>query len=224
MTAKRVYLDLEKESDRAAAVLCASFLDHELEQLLKRFMRDIKETHQLFHQMQPLSTFSAKIKFSYVLGLISDIMYCDLGIIRKIRNDFAHDREISSFEEVRITERCMRLQFPEILKEAHPNYPKTARERFECATKMLLGTVCTVQQHAYSEKRSGIEETKLNFSNRKFKADDLIMSAVCYGSEHVGGLNITFADSLPIEITWDNPDDMEKFAENLKGVSLMMRN
>ena len=45
---------LKKESDRAAAVLCAAFLDHELEQLLKRFMRGIKETHQLFQPMQPL--------------------------------------------------------------------------------------------------------------------------------------------------------------------------
>jgi hypothetical protein len=69
-------------------------------------------------------------------------MYHDLETIRKIRNDFSHNREISSFEEVEIIGRCMSLQLREILKGgAGLDYPKTARERFECTTKMLFGAV-----------------------------------------------------------------------------------
>src|SRR4051794_24711234 len=97
-----VYLKLDNESDRASAVLCAAFLDHELEILLRRFMRDIKETNELFKQMQPLSTFSSKIKFAYVLGLIIPDAYHDLNLIRRIRNDFAHNRRARSFTETEI--------------------------------------------------------------------------------------------------------------------------
>jgi hypothetical protein len=49
------------------------------------------------------------------------------------------------------------------------------------------------------------------------------MSMVCNRNERVGSLRITFADLSPIEISWDNPDDVEEFAENLKRLSLTMR-
>jgi hypothetical protein len=88
---ENVYLELEEETDRAAAILCAAFLDYELEKLLRRFFLDAKQSEELFNPMQPLSSFSARIKISYVLGLIDKDTYDDLNLVRRIRNMFARN-------------------------------------------------------------------------------------------------------------------------------------
>ncbi|HYE73048.1 MAG TPA: MltR family transcriptional regulator, partial [Blastocatellia bacterium] len=167
----RVYLELDNESDRASAVLCAAFLDHELEILLRRFMRDIKETNELFQQMQPLSTFSSKIKFAYVLGLIKHEVYHDLNLIRRIRNDFAHDRRARSFAETEIASRCHSLKLPDLLLGQRS--PKEPRERFESATKMILGAVHASQTYVHAEKRGPFGESLVDVNSKTFSHNEV---------------------------------------------------
>ena len=114
-----VYLELGGESDRAVAVLTAAFLDHQLESLLRRFFRQVRETDSLFEPMQPLASFSARIKLAYVLGLIDRQSQRELNRVRKIRNLFAHDRRPLSFADSKIANACSALEFPDALRGGH---------------------------------------------------------------------------------------------------------
>lgn len=99
---------LEKEidsvSDRSCAIVCAAFLDDFLERLILSFLTTESSTQdrRLLENNGPLSTFSAKIVLSYRLGLISKKEYENLSLIRKIRNAFAHDIKINSFDDGKI--------------------------------------------------------------------------------------------------------------------------
>lgn len=99
---------LEKEidsvSDRSCAIVCAAFLDDFLERLILSFLTTESPSQDklLLENNGPLSTFSAKIVLAYRLGLISKKEYENLTVIRKIRNAFAHDIRINSFDDSKI--------------------------------------------------------------------------------------------------------------------------
>lgn len=84
---------IESESDRAAVVLAASALDNSLLQLLKSYLRPHTGSGEdpFLEGDSPLGTFSARIKAVHRLGLIDDDMASVLNLIRKIRNEFAHE-------------------------------------------------------------------------------------------------------------------------------------
>lgn len=81
----------QRESDRSSAIVAAADLDVDLENLLTLSLL-VSETKEdpLFKSDKLLGTFSSKIIFCYRLGIIdSEIMHA-LELIRRIRNDFAH--------------------------------------------------------------------------------------------------------------------------------------
>lgn len=92
--------EIKSTSDRACAIVCAALLDDMLQKILLSFLCKDSNTqdNKLFSQNGPLSTFSSKITLSYRLGLISKSEHDNLNLIRKIRNSFAHDLSINSFE------------------------------------------------------------------------------------------------------------------------------
>ena len=57
----------------------------------------------------PLGTFSSRISLCHVLGLVTDIEHHDLNILRRVRNDFAHDIH-TSFETQSVIDRCATLK------------------------------------------------------------------------------------------------------------------
>jgi DNA-binding MltR family transcriptional regulator len=91
--------ELGKETDRGCCLMAASFLEHELEQLLRQKLIGARKfVDTLFEFNGPLGTFSSKIKLSYSLGLISKETLNDLEIIRKVRNEFGHTHQPINFE------------------------------------------------------------------------------------------------------------------------------
>jgi hypothetical protein len=102
--------EFKKESDRAAVILVASLLDVALESLIRNSLvpNPCREDELFDPPNAPLSSFSAKISFAHRLGLVSRKFSRDLHLIRKIRNEFAHNvRECtfaSSPAQSRITE------------------------------------------------------------------------------------------------------------------------
>lgn len=92
--------EVNSVSDRSCAIVCAAFLDDFLGKLLMSFLTEESPTQdkRLFDNNGPLSTFSSKIVLSYRLGLISKKEFDNLNLIRKVRNAFAHDVKINSFD------------------------------------------------------------------------------------------------------------------------------
>src|SRR5215470_5193807 len=108
---KGFFEELERESDRAVAILIAALLDYTLRQVLAAYFvnDEEEEIERLVDVEGPLATFSSRIHLAYLLGLISIKNRERLTAIREIRNLFAHQLHGLSFDETRIAEKCGKL-------------------------------------------------------------------------------------------------------------------
>jgi hypothetical protein len=83
------------------AIVIAAIYDNKLEQCLRLAMPPMtkKLYNELFDSMHgALGSFANKITMAYALKIITSDIYSDLNKIRKIRNTFAHSKDILSFE------------------------------------------------------------------------------------------------------------------------------
>jgi DNA-binding MltR family transcriptional regulator len=78
-------------ADRAAVLVAGAVLDDLLKQaLIRRLLPNPTRTDDLFDGDAPLSTFSSRISLCFRLGLIDAGLARSLHLLRKVRNDFAH--------------------------------------------------------------------------------------------------------------------------------------
>ncbi len=98
------------ESERAVVILAGARLDIDLEKLLKHILIPYPGgTDPLFDGDRMLGTFSAKIAMAYRIGAIDADLERALQILRKIRNDFAHQLEHESLSSPRQKSRLAEL-------------------------------------------------------------------------------------------------------------------
>lgn len=102
--------EVERASDRGAAIIAASGLELMLDRILESSL--VEGTFP----NDSVSTFSAKIWLCHALGNLSDDERHDLTLIRKIRNTFAHDIDASLTTEP-ASDRCRALRLGERLYE-----------------------------------------------------------------------------------------------------------
>jgi len=150
---------LSSESDRGCGLFAAAYLDSSLSDLLYvSLVANKKIDTDLFYGTAPLATFSSRIKMAYYLGLISEPCRRDLDIIRAIRNDFAHNLEIDSFEVQSVQDRCKALAYS--YHEKH----KDPKAHFVSAVMRILGHIqsATLTATQHQEKPSDVptEEEK----------------------------------------------------------------
>ncbi len=104
--------ELESLSDRAAGIVALSLLENSLVSVLLDSFIDLDKTSlkELLGESGPLGIFSAKIKMAFALGLVSADGKNDLDVIRRIRNDFAHNLSESTFDSAKTKNRCLSLK------------------------------------------------------------------------------------------------------------------
>jgi DNA-binding MltR family transcriptional regulator len=104
--------EFEKETDRGAAIFATSLFDAALRNLLiGYFVANTNSKDEIFDGPNaPLSTLSSKIIMSYRLGILSDRYVRDLNLIRKIRNEFAHNIQGCDFNHSGILSRIQELE------------------------------------------------------------------------------------------------------------------
>jgi DNA-binding MltR family transcriptional regulator len=112
---EKLFKEIRLESDRGCILVGASVLDELCAQLIKeRFAANehvIKNAlDPLFATMGPLSSFSARIKLAYCLGLIKQWEFEDLEKIRRIRNKAAHDYSAKTFTDNEIIQISQQLK------------------------------------------------------------------------------------------------------------------
>ncbi len=91
------------ESERGMTVLVGAELDRVLEVVLKSYLAPSKARDDLFAGgSPPLGTFSAKINIATALHLIRVDEYELLHLMRRIRNEFAHNPD-AAFSDARIS-------------------------------------------------------------------------------------------------------------------------
>ena len=85
--------------DRVIAIVGASYLDEMLAQILRAVFVDDKEAvENLIGQYGPIGTNGARYSLAYCLGLITREERDDLKAIADIRNKFAHQFAVRSFD------------------------------------------------------------------------------------------------------------------------------
>ena len=110
-------IQLDKESDRGCALVATAILDEKLKELLSAlFIRDCKLQNEMLSGVGPLSSFAAKAKLSYLLGIVTKDEYKNIKLVKKIRNIFAHDPDDIHFDDDRIHDICSNLTM-NILRE-----------------------------------------------------------------------------------------------------------
>jgi hypothetical protein len=114
--------ELERElysnpSDRATAVMFGSFVETSLKGLLETQLREnlnSDERRSVWGFEGVLGTLGAKTIMAYALGLIGEITFSDLTLLRHLRNGFAHSRVPLSFKTDEIREMCSRLRIVDL--------------------------------------------------------------------------------------------------------------
>src|SRR5712691_11735011 len=94
----------DHSSDRAMAIVLGAIVENHLTELLRFLMRRDKAiADELFNPSGPLGPFGTKIRVAYMLRIIAPETYKDLIVINNIRNKFAHDLSVTSFDNQQIT-------------------------------------------------------------------------------------------------------------------------
>jgi len=99
-----------KARERVEGIVYMCSLDLHLELLLKAVMIDDKSVvKELMKDDRLLGSFSSKLKLAYALGLIPEPVRKDLEYLNKIRNAFAHQTDVESFDMAPICDYCREL-------------------------------------------------------------------------------------------------------------------
>jgi DNA-binding MltR family transcriptional regulator len=103
--------EFSRESDRASVILAVAMLDQSLESLLRGYLvvTNSSEDKLIDGAYAPLASFSARIDIAYRIGLISARLCRDLHIIRRIRNEFAHNVSDCTFASSVVRNRIVEL-------------------------------------------------------------------------------------------------------------------
>lgn len=104
----KFFLRIAQGDEYAAVISIASYFDNYLEKIIKFYLIDCGSTLGLFGGARPLSSFSTKINVAHALGLIDGNLHRKLDILRRIRNEFAHQWDDASLlkESNRVREFC----------------------------------------------------------------------------------------------------------------------
>jgi DNA-binding MltR family transcriptional regulator len=122
-----LHKEFAKESDRACVIVAGAMLDELLRSLLLAYLVPTTTSDDpLFDTVNaPLATFSARIEIAFRCGIISQRFARDLHLVRKIRNDFAHNIQGCNFDDTRVRSRVLALsRSNSIIHRSPKQFPK----------------------------------------------------------------------------------------------------
>lgn len=158
----RLQAELRAESPRGIVLVSAAMLEEALRELmLAHLVPNSSTSDPLFDgPMSPFGSFSAKIDAAHRLGLLSHQFCRDLHIIRRIRNEVAHEPKGFRFEEAGTSARVVALSQSHGIFARSPNWvlkngsPSLQDQFLEAATWMLFymaaerERIVTLQPHS----------------------------------------------------------------------------
>lgn len=132
-----------KETDRAAVILTASLFENALTNILKKYFAPISAVEDdLLEGNNPLATFSSQIKLAYRLGIISSKFAQDLNLVRKMRNEFAHNVHGSNLGTGKLKDLLTNLTKSSCIVKGHDevksSYPEGSRGEFLMVASIML--------------------------------------------------------------------------------------
>jgi len=164
---------LSVETDRGVALVCAAYLDEELRALLEKTFVNVPNTvGKLFEGTGPLATFSSRIDLTFAVGLLSGESHRALHLIRKVRNEFAHEHRQESFLDQDISARCQELiALNPFVDEKNP------RKLYIRAVLVVLAQIhikTHVTQHSDAPPHQPIDSMRDSFTKMRNTLDTLM--------------------------------------------------
>jgi hypothetical protein len=103
-------------NDRVAAIVCASYVEKHLTHLIRLRLPGLTSplTKALFGERGPISTLGAKIDVAEAMQVLSVKAAKDARLITRIRNKFAHNLAVDSFDHQKVRALVEELQLSEI--------------------------------------------------------------------------------------------------------------
>lgn len=146
----RAFAALKHDTPRAVGIVAASLVDEFLAQAIRCWLHGSQSNKDdLFGRSGPLATFSARIDLGQAIGIFGNVTHKELHTIRKVRNAFAHDIGIDSFDNNQVCDLANNLvvfqnsritisalRFNEVLNLVYTPptaHPATCQERYVMA-------------------------------------------------------------------------------------------
>ena len=115
--ARAIALQMLEERGRGAVLVGVARVDAALENLLQSIMATgPAKSDALFRPERPMGSLGAKVALAHRLGLIDDQVERAMGVLRKLRNAFAHSAESAS-----LTDETHRMRLEAVYSEARAN-------------------------------------------------------------------------------------------------------
>lgn len=140
-------------------LVAASLIEEMLEEILRSFMSENKATQSLFDGgFSPVGSLSAKAALARSLCLISAEEFVDIGLVRRIRNTFAHS-VMCSFDDPKIRDWSLKLKVGmealDALDSGHKSRVDKPIARFSMVTTSL---VTSLYNRAHYVTRERLED------------------------------------------------------------------
>ena len=136
----KMFYDIFKKDDRHSFKACISILKEILEKMIISFLVDhiSHDNPVLFNEINPESYFNFNINLAFHLGLLSEVEYEDLKLIKNINDLYEKNPLDFQFDKKDIQEKCLKLKF---IKSKNPPKEiienKSSREYFKINTTFL---------------------------------------------------------------------------------------
>jgi hypothetical protein len=121
--------ELDGDSDRAAGIIAAAFLEEHLtDNICVWMIQDEKIQKETFSPGRAIGNFGIKINLGYLMYLYADVARKEPETIKNIRNAFSHKLHVRSFNHHLIKDKCQNLTRWE---EVHILMTRTGPSNFE---------------------------------------------------------------------------------------------
>jgi hypothetical protein len=160
------------ESPRAAVIVLGAELDLALQDALEVFFLprssiSTKYGFSLFGPDEAAGSFSARIELAYRSGLIPDWCQAELHLIRRIRNEFAHQPAGFAFTDSPVRELIGQLKFPNEI-ELSSDDPK---EELLFSGTLLLGELHVLYLNLHDANYERIRHCTRTYTVRPAETD-----------------------------------------------------
>jgi hypothetical protein len=175
---------MEGLSHRATAVVGATFVEEHLTYALQsRMVSDEGVIEERFAPGRVFGDFGAKIDLGYLIRVYSKQAHKELNTIRRIRNDFAHQLEVNSFDRDDMRDRCRNL----VLSQA--KIVKAIRGDDGCSIVLILG-------ERKKEREEEIPFSDFSFEKSPPSPRDIFATACKF---YVAAFSILRKNSFPLQ-------------------------
>lgn len=130
--------DYGHDNEREIAIVGCAYIESLLGEILAAtFLDDASEVKLLTGDTGPLGSLVARARLLYLLGVVPELVYKDIKIIGKIRNEFAH-KVSASFSDDRVRDLCKSLKWHELSMFMKPPADASTRDIYQVGVNQVV--------------------------------------------------------------------------------------